>query len=179
MSRALTLLIALTPVFQSNNATAADAITQAGDVLQHVIPAAALGATLIYEEGYDGTLQLAESYATTLVATEAMKRAVRRRRPNGACCNAFPSGHTSKAFAGAGFVHFRYGWRYALPAYAGAAFVAYSRVESDKHHASDVIAGAAVGLASSYFFTQPYEGVRILATAGVDGDVGVELASRW
>ena len=52
----------------------------------------------------------------------------------------------------------RYGLEYGIPAYALASFVAYSRVESGEHYAHDVIAGAAIGIASSYIFTKPYRG---------------------
>ena len=52
----------------------------------------------------------------------------------------------------------RYGWEYGLPAYAVASFVAYSRVESGEHHPQDVVAGAAIGIISSYIFTRPFHG---------------------
>ncbi|SDZ06263.1 hypothetical protein [Nitrosomonas sp. Nm33] len=39
----------------------------------------------------------------------------------------------------------RYGWKYGMPVYAVALFVAYSRVEPEQHHAHDVVAGAAIG----------------------------------
>lgn len=52
----------------------------------------------------------------------------------------------------------RYGWEYGLPAYALASFVGYSRVESRQHYAHDVIAGASIGIVSSYLFTKPYRG---------------------
>jgi membrane-associated phospholipid phosphatase len=60
----------------------------------------------------------------------------------------------------------RYGWEYGVPAYAAASFVAYSRVEAKQHFPHDVIAGAAIGIASSYIFTRPYKGWHVQ----VDGD---------
>jgi membrane-associated phospholipid phosphatase len=54
----------------------------------------------------------------------------------------------------------RYGWEYGAPAYATASFVAYSRVESRKHYPHDMLAGAGIGILSSYIFTKPYKGWR-------------------
>ena len=47
------------------------------------------------------------------------------------------------------------------PAYAGAAFVAYSRVYADKHYVEDVLAGAAIGIIASEIFTTPRDNVSI------------------
>ena len=55
----------------------------------------------------------------------------------------------------------RYGLEWGIPAYALASWVAYSRVEAGEHHPHDVIAGAAIGIVSSYIFTKPYRGWRI------------------
>ena len=60
----------------------------------------------------------------------------------------------------------RYGWQYGVPAYAAASFVAYSRVEAGDHHPHDVIAGAAIGIVSSYIFTKPYMGWHIQPDLG-------------
>lgn len=61
------------------------------------------------------------------------------------------SGHTSKAFTVAGFIHKSYGWKYSIPACIGAVFVGYSRVKADKHFVEDVVAGAAIGILSSFY----------------------------
>ena len=60
----------------------------------------------------------------------------------------------------------RYGWEYGVPAYALASFVAYSRVEAREHYPHDVIAGAAIGVLSSFIFTRPYHGWSVQAEAG-------------
>jgi len=85
----------------------------------------------------------------------------------------FPSGHTSAAFQGASFIQLRYGWRAGLPAYAGATFVAFSRVYADKHFVSDVVAGAALGTLSSFLFTDRFDGVEVIPSAG-GGRLGLE-----
>ena len=68
----------------------------------------------------------------------------------------FPSGHASISFAGATFLQKRYGWRYGIPAFLAAAFVGYSRVESDEHWTKDVLGGAAIGIASGWIFTSRF-----------------------
>ncbi|HZJ19986.1 MAG TPA: PAP2 family protein, partial [Pricia sp.] len=49
-------------------------------------------------------------------------------------------------------------WKYGVPAYLVAGFVGYSRLEgvNDRHDGWDVLAGAAVGIGSTYLFTTPY-----------------------
>jgi len=143
-------------VFGGGTVSAADSIQTAGDVLQFVLPATAAGLTLGHHDG-QGALQLGESLAVTLGATYALKYGIDERRPNGGR-QSFPSGHASISFSSAEFMRKRYGWEYGVPAYAAASFVAYSRVESREHHPQDVVAGAGIGILSSYIFTRPYQG---------------------
>ncbi|MGH7972247.1 MAG: phosphatase PAP2 family protein [Limisphaerales bacterium] len=179
---------------------AADAIANAGDILQFVLPITAGGLTLVYprsegggtvedflghaEEklgiGYrdtKGTIEFAESTALTLGATYILKYSINERRPNGGS-QSFPSGHSSISFSSAEFMRKRYGWEYGIPAYALASFVAYSRVEAGEHHPHDVIAGAAIGIGSSFLFTRPYKGWTVEADVGA-GYYGFRLSRRW
>jgi hypothetical protein len=59
--------------------------------------------------------------------------------------SAFPSGHTSRAFAIATVLAERYGKIAAWIAYPLATLVGLQRIQSDVHWASDVLAGAALG----------------------------------
>lgn len=86
------------------------------------------------------------------VLTQGVKFAVQRHRPDGGRYS-FPSGHTSSAFATAAVIQRHFGWKAAAPAYALATYVGASRLSENKHFASDVIFGAAVGLASGYSVT--------------------------
>jgi len=144
-------------------AEASDGVETAGDVLQYVLPAAAAGMTLAYRDR-EGALQFGASAATTLAVTYGLKYTVNETRPNGGH-QSFPSGHTSISFASAEFMRKRYGWEYGVPAYALASFVAYSRVEARQHYPHDVIAGAGIGILSSYIFTRPYLGWTMQAEA--------------
>lgn len=153
-------------------------VEHAGDVLSILIPVTGLTTTIVYEDGNEGTLQFFKSFATAQITTDVLKVVTHKRRPNGSCCLSFPSGHTSAAFMGAAFIDRRYGWQYALPAYLGAAYVGYSRIYADKHYGIDVVAGAAIGVMSSYYFTETYKGFNIMPT--VQADVyGIQFSRRW
>src|SRR5271157_2793009 len=136
-----------------------DSIETAGNVLTIALPAAAIGLTLGLRDG-QGALELGKSAALTLGLSYGLKYTINETRPNGDNYS-FPSNHASISFASAEFIRKRYGWEYGIPAYVAATFVAYSRVESKQHYTHDVIAGAAIGIGSSYLFTQPYKGWQI------------------
>jgi len=142
-----------------------------------LIPAAAYGGTF-YMDDKDGRPQFLKSLITNTAVTFGLKLAVDKERPDKSDDNSFPSGHTSTAFQGAAFIHKRYGFKYSLPAYAGAVSVGYTRVQADKHHIEDVLAGAAIGFISSWYFTTPYENVS-LAFFGEGGAYGVSITARW
>lgn len=155
---------------------ASDRIELAGDIVQYLLPATAAGLTLGYKDG-EGTLQLGESATLALGVTYGLKYSINEKRPNGRR-HSFPSGHSSISFASAEFMRKRYGWEYGIPAYAAASFVAYSRVEAREHHPHDVIAGASIGIVSSYIFTRHYKGWEI--EPEVDRkSYGIRLSHRW
>jgi membrane-associated phospholipid phosphatase len=81
--------------------------------------------------------------------TQGIKQVVRRDRPTGECC-AFPSGHSSAAFATAAVVERHFGYRGSLPMFAIATYVATSRLQDNRHFLSDVMFGAALGVASGW-----------------------------
>lgn len=130
-----------------------------GDVLQMALPLTALTATIVKKD-WKGTKQLALSYGTSILVTHSLKRIVRKERPEGRnLYDAFPSGHTTSAFSGASFIQRRYGWKYGKWAYLGAAVVGVSRMEGPDgwHDIWDVLAGATIGIGSTYIFTKPYQ----------------------
>jgi membrane-associated phospholipid phosphatase len=81
------------------------------------------------------------------VLTQGIKAATQRRRPSGGS-HAFPSGHTSATFATAEVLREHFGWKWGAPAYAVGAYVSVSRMVDNKHWASDVVFGTAIGLIS-------------------------------
>ncbi|MBF0195251.1 MAG: phosphatase PAP2 family protein [Magnetococcales bacterium] len=159
-----------------HKALASDGVETTGDILQVLIPTAGL-VTTRYLDDDEGSIQFLKSFGATFVTTQLLKYTVDKKRPNGSD-RSFPSGHTSAAFQGASFIQMRYGWKYGIPSYLGAAFVGYSRVETDHHYVIDVIAGAALGIASNYYFTTPYDGFTIKPTAS-NGFYGISLAKNF
>ena len=95
--------------------------------------------------GFD--LLRAQLVASTL--TYGVKVAVRRDRPTGECCS-FPSGHAAVTFATASVLERHFGYRGAWPTWVIAGYVAASRLTDNRHFASDVLFGAAVGVASGW-----------------------------
>lgn len=134
----------------------AGTIEKTGDVIRYVLPAAALGTSLILGDD-KGAWQFTKGLLLTGAVTYGLKLAVDKERPDMSDNNAFPSGHTSVVFHSAGYVHRRYGFKYSIPAYLLAGFTAASRVESDKHDLVDVTAGAIIGLCSNLIFTTEFQ----------------------
>ncbi|HTM26786.1 MAG TPA: phosphatase PAP2 family protein [Vicinamibacterales bacterium] len=91
---------------------------------------------------------LLEAQIVEGVITQGLKHTVSRTRPNGGRYS-FPSGHESASFATADVLMQRFGWKAGLPAYGAAVFIGWSRVAQREHYLSDVIFGAAVGVASA------------------------------
>jgi membrane-associated phospholipid phosphatase len=130
----------------------ADDIERTGDIGAVILPAgAAVGALVIKD--HQGLGQLALAYVSTMAIVYMLKPTVDRTRPDGGG-QSFPSGHAASAFAGAAFLQRRYGWRLGVPAYALATYVGWSRVEADRHHPSDVMASAAIGIGANLLFTR-------------------------
>lgn len=146
-----------------------DTLETAGDIGLFALPAAAAGVTALHKDR-EGAGQLGKALLSTAVVTGGLKLTIREKAPNGDD-HAFPSGHTSIAFAGASFLQRRYGWAYGGPAYLAAAFVGYSRVETDHHRVHDVLAGAAIGILSNVIFTTPYGAVSAAPILG-HGSIG-------
>lgn len=98
----------------------------------------------------------------SVLVTDILKVSVNRTRPADRYPNdvfvlspthnqSFPSGHSSLAFATATTISIQYHkWYVTVPAYLWASSVGYSRMYLGKHYPSDVLAGAAVGIGTSY-----------------------------
>lgn len=94
-------------------------------------------------------------------------------RPNGHSYG-FPSGHEAFIMSGATFLGERYGWRWGTPAYLAAAYVAYVRVEEDKHHWRDVLAGGALAYGVALLTVTPEKAAYLAPIIGPDF-----LGLRW
>lgn len=138
--------------FESNN----EDIERSGDLILVALPASTALSTIVLKDK-KGFWQFTKSFATNLALTGGLKYVIDKRRPEDEGGQAFPSGHTSITFQSASFVHRRYGFKYAIPAYALAGWTGYSRINATKHDGWDVLAGAVVGIGSSFIFTTPYQ----------------------
>ena len=96
---------------------------------------------------------LVRAQILTQVMTYGIKYSVRRNRPTGECC-AFPSGHAASTFATAAVLERHFGLRAAWPTMLIASYVAASRLHDNRHFASDVVFGAALGLTTGIAFPQ-------------------------
>ncbi len=150
--------LALVALFAIDSAEAND-LKALGDALVWALPAAAVTTTFVKQDPA-GLWQLGGTYGVSNGVTYGLKSAFENTswgtRPNGED-RSFPSGHTSSAFSSAAYLHFRYGWQYGLPAAAVASLAGYTRIESDKHHLRDVIAGAAIGYGSAFLMTDMHD----------------------
>jgi membrane-associated phospholipid phosphatase len=175
-SGALLLFGAL--LFSSNSVFAKSVFAKDdGSVLRVLIPVVAYGSTS-YMHDHDGRIQFYKSFFTDIATTYALKNIIGKTRPNGKDDESFPSGHTSVAFQGAAFIHERYGLKYAAAAYLGASYVGWRRVATDNHYPIDVVAGAAIGIASSFIFTKPYKGFVVTPLAD-EGFNGIAVSKQW
>lgn len=129
-------------------------VKTSGDIILVALPISSLATTLILKD-YKGTWQFTKSALLNGAITYGLKYGINKPRPFDGGPYAFPSGHTSATFQAASFIHRRYGFKYSIPGYALAAWTGYSRINATRHDGWDVVAGAAIGIGSSFFFTKP------------------------
>jgi membrane-associated phospholipid phosphatase len=124
-------------------ATIGDGVEQGGFALGMYIIGRVSRSTRLTSLGAD----LVDAQIVSGVITQTIKAAAQRTRPNGGN-HSFPSGHTSATFATASVIQQHYGWKAGAPLYALGAYVSVSRMVDNKHWASDVIFGTAIGIVS-------------------------------
>jgi PAP2 family protein len=94
----------------------------------------------------------ATAYALTAIFVNATKYTVRHHRPDTSTHNSFPSGHTATVFTGVEILYQEYKhydpW-IGIGGYAVAAGVGLLRIHNNRHWASDVVAGAGIGILSA------------------------------
>jgi len=164
------VLILLVFLGTTNSFGQKSTIQTSGDIILYALPASAITTTLLLKD-HEGTEQFAEGFFLNQIITHSLKTIVKKERPDGDGFDSFPSGHTSTTFQSASFIQRRYGWKYGIPAYLLAGWTGYSRIEADRHDLTDVLTGAAIGIASSYLFTKPYEKqtYELSLSGGLDG----------
>jgi hypothetical protein len=107
--------------------------------------------------------------------TQGIKHAVNRPRPDGSNYS-FPSGHASATFASAAVLERHFGWKVGLVSYAVAAYAGTSRLSENKHYASDVIFGSALGMISGRTVSVGHSANRFAVTpVAVPGGVAISV----
>ncbi|MEW6320430.1 MAG: phosphatase PAP2 family protein [Acidobacteriota bacterium] len=110
---------------------------------------------------------------------QGVKFTTRRSRPDGDDRLSFPSGHTASSFATATVLQRHFGWKAGVPAYAFGGYVAAARISANRHHLSDVIMGAALGIAAGRTVTVGAGGHRFAVGVGpTAGGAAVTFTKR-
>lgn len=138
----------------------------------------AIGVPLVKGDA-QGALQAGGSVAAAQLVTFGLKEAFPELRPDGSDRKSFPSGHTSMAFAAAASLYNREGAAAGIPALALATFVGVARVQADKHHWYDCVAGAGIGAASGFLITNKRERKSALIPWGDTKGGGLAFAMRF
>lgn len=131
-----------------------------GDFTAPTIGIAAILPAFGGTDGYAIAARRTDGVIITLALTELLKNTIHETRPDGSDDRSFPSGHTAAAFAMASALseeHPKQKWLYI----GLAALVGWSRVESDKHHWHDVLAGAVIGLSCGKWSVECDDGILI------------------
>lgn len=126
------------------------------NVLEYVPTAAVFGLKLLgvpAESSWKRRITVSVvSFGINAAVTYSLKHTIHEMRPDGTDNHSFPSGHTAVAFCGATTLMHEYRkvspW-IGVAGYAVATTVAVDRVRRNRHHWGDVVAGAAIGVASA------------------------------
>lgn len=139
--------------------------TKADDYLQFAPLAAMLSLRLsglkAKHDWKNGVWIAIKSELVMIALVETLKRTTQVRRPDSNARNSFPSGHTAQAFAAAAILHHEFGQRsvwYSVGGYACAATIGAMRILNNRHWASDVLAGAGIGILAVEFVYASHQG---------------------
>jgi membrane-associated phospholipid phosphatase len=172
---ALTLVAGIHPAANAASENTWEDISDVG-VISLIGTALVLPAS---RDDWEGLRQAAYSIGTAAGVTLIGKTLVDEERPDNSDDDSFPSGHTANAFASATTLHRRYGWQVGFPAYAVATLTGVARERARLHHWYDVVAGAAIGGISGWFFTDAFnDKVQLVPWADSKG-AGVIVSMRW
>ena len=118
-------------------------------------------------------MDLIQAIAISEGLTQTLKYTTRRERPDLSSRNSFPSGHAADTFAFATALERHLGWRFSVPAYIFASYVAVSRLPANRHWFSDAMFGSAVGIIAGRTVTSPGRDKYPVAVTPIPGGVAV------
>lgn len=156
------ILKAINPRYPTSNVW--KAVSNSDYLLTGAVPVSQVVYGIIAKDkkAQHNALETAISIGISSVISEAFKRTINATRPADKYPTeifvpspdhgrAFPSGHTTLAFATATSLSIEYKkWYITVPAYAWATAVGYSRMYLGYHLPSQVIGGAIIGVGSGY-----------------------------
>lgn len=100
----------------------------------------------------DRSLILLKAGVATMATVYSLKGLTSVQRPDSSNYYSFPSGHSAVAFMAAHFMHRELGQRsilFSVAGYGTAALTGFLRMKHQRHWASDVLAGAGIGILCS------------------------------
>ena len=131
------------------------------------------------KEGKDHALRALDTLIVSNMLSEGLKTVSHVRRPDGSDYKSFPSGHATTAFAIA-TIESEFHPKQAPLWYLGAAVIAGSRVELNRHHPVDVIAGAILGCYTAKLELSSRHGLLLFPFIDSDkGCVGVQVTKEF
>ena len=160
----------------------ADAFFKPGAIIGNVVPLAGSIGTYAWGRITDKPkishvgMDLIQAFVVAEGMTQVLKYSTQRERPDGSGPTSFPSGHASSTFAFATALERHLGWRYAVPAYIGASYVAASRLPANRHWFSDVVFGSVVGVISGRTVTKSERNPYPIALNPIRGGAMVTFA---
>jgi len=165
------MIVAVLGLYTASPAAAKGANLMATDILDGVVPLTGLVVAYLKDdtEGQKQWLRnISVNQGLTWSLWPIFNQTSLGERPNGDPRNSFPSGHVSLAMSGATFLDRRYGWKWGVPAYAASAYIAYVRVDEDKHHWRDVIASGVLSYGVAMLFVTPEDATYLAPVIGPD-----------
>lgn len=137
----------------------------------HFLPSLSLGYAFLIKD-FIGVKQQAIGWVAVVGTTYVIKYSLYfaspympnalsfAKRPKAQSYEAFPSGHTSSAFAAVGFLQKRYGSKFGIPAFIVALAMGESRILLEKHTILQVVCGGILGFVLSFFCASPFVKIR-------------------
>jgi len=159
-------------------ASSEDDWATASDIGRGVLVAWSLGVPLM-DGDTAGAVQAAGSVGAAGLLTLGLKHTFPEMRPDGSDDKSFPSGHTSMSFAAASSILNRRGPEEGVPALLLAGMVGVARIEADKHHWYDVLAGAGIGAASGLLITRHLDEGEVVTLGGDTRGLRLSYAARF
>ena len=175
------MIVAALGLYTASPAAAKGANLMATDILDGVVTLTGLGVAYLKDdtEGQKQWLRnISVNQGLTWSLWPIFNQTSLGERPNGDPRNSFPSGHVSLAMSGATFLDRRYGWKWGVPAYAASAYIAYVRVDEDKHHWRDVIASGVLSYGVAMLFVTPDDATYLAPIVGPDF-IGLRLGRSF